>query len=180
MPTTSMLNAVDCNDRDLSDYSTTIHTVCYYLCIFCWDLDRVVHTCYVVICALAADGIGDPEWKSYRSKHNGRHDFQIDLAMASLNYAISLDWDGKSASPGWMRQKDFLPCDCMKCYFCTDGHTSRVCRKRDCEYTVAFKCGKRQWTKRCTEDELLLQNLATIVDCVTRRNQRNCLQNKRD
>jgi hypothetical protein len=149
-------NAVDRNDRDSSDYSTTIRTTRYYLRIFCWALDRVIHTCYVVVCALAVAGIGNPEWKKYRSKHNGRHDFQIDLAMALLNYAISLDWDGKSARPGWMRQKDFLPCDCTKCYFCKNGHTSGACRKRDREYTVAFKCGKRQRTKKCTEERVTI------------------------
>jgi hypothetical protein len=63
--------------------------------MFCWALDCVVHTCYVVVCALAAAGIGDPEWDKYHSKHSCGHDFQIDLAMALLNYTISLDWDSK-------------------------------------------------------------------------------------
>jgi hypothetical protein len=72
--------------------------------------------------------------------------------MALLNYAISLDWDGKSKRPGWMRQKYFLPCDCKKCYFCINGHTSSACRKRDKEYTVEFKCSKRQRTKKCTTE----------------------------
>jgi hypothetical protein len=118
--------------------------------------DGVIHTCYIVVCALALAGIGNPEWNKYRSKHNGRHDFQIDLAMALLNYAISLDWDGKSARPGWMRQKDFLLCDCTKCYFCKNGHTSGACRKRDREYTVAFKCGKQQRTKKCKTERVTI------------------------
>jgi hypothetical protein len=85
------------------------------------DVQMVIHTCYVVVCALVLAGIGDPEWNKYHSKHNGRHDFQIDLAMA---LAISLDWDVKSARPGWIHQKNFLLCDCKKCYFCKNGHTS--------------------------------------------------------
>ena len=55
-------NAVDRNDHDTTDYSTTIHTARYYLPIFCWALDRVIHTCYVVVYALALAGMCDPEW----------------------------------------------------------------------------------------------------------------------
>ena len=40
-------NAVDRNDRDSADYSTSIRTNRYYLCIMCLVLDRVVHTCFV-------------------------------------------------------------------------------------------------------------------------------------
>ena len=74
-------------------------TIRYYLRIFFWQLDRVVHTCYVVVCYLAAAGIGDPKWNKYRNKNYGRHDFQIDLGMALLNYAISISWDGGSLRP---------------------------------------------------------------------------------
>ena len=42
------LNVLDKNDRDSVDYSTTIRTMRYFLCIFCWGLDRVVLTCYVM------------------------------------------------------------------------------------------------------------------------------------
>ena len=41
--------AVDRNDRDSADYSTTIQTYRFYLHIFCWMLDRVVHLIFVVI-----------------------------------------------------------------------------------------------------------------------------------
>ena len=134
-------NGVDRNDRDSADWSTTIRTTRYYLRIFCWALDRVVHTCYVVVCFLADASIGDPKWKKYGSKHNGRHDFQIDLGLALLNYAIALDWDGSLERPEYMRQKEFVPCDCTKCYFCINGHTKGICPKRDQEYLLEFKCG---------------------------------------
>ena len=38
----------------------------------------------------------------------------------------------------------------------TQAHSSRVCRKRDHEYIVAFKCRKRQQTKRCTEERVTI------------------------
>ena len=88
-------NAVDRNDRDSADYSTSIRTARYYLRIFFWILDRAVHATYVVVCYLLHLPIGK-EWKKYRSKNSGRHDFQIDLGIAILNYAISLEWDGNS------------------------------------------------------------------------------------
>lgn len=56
-------NAVDRNDRDSADYSTSIRTSRYYLRIYNWVLDRVVHTMYVVVCFLADNDIGNPEWK---------------------------------------------------------------------------------------------------------------------
>jgi hypothetical protein len=48
-------NAVDRNDRDSADYSTTIRTNRYYLRIFCWalDIDRAIHCAYVIVCELA-------------------------------------------------------------------------------------------------------------------------------
>ena len=51
-------NAVDRNDRDIEEYSTTIRTNLYYLRIFCWALDRVIHAAYVVVCFLIKSDIG--------------------------------------------------------------------------------------------------------------------------
>ncbi len=42
-------NAIDRNDRDSADYSTTLRTNRYYLRIFCWALDRVI-TLYMLLC----------------------------------------------------------------------------------------------------------------------------------
>jgi hypothetical protein len=51
-------NAVDRNDQDSADYSTTVRTNRYYLRIFCWALDRVIHAMYVVVCFLIKSDIG--------------------------------------------------------------------------------------------------------------------------
>ena len=56
-------NAVDRNDRDSADYSTSIKTNRYYIRIFCWGLDRVIHTMYINVCYLANWDIGMLEWK---------------------------------------------------------------------------------------------------------------------
>jgi hypothetical protein len=58
-------NAVDINDRDNADYSTSICTIRYYIRLLCWSLDRVIHTLYVIVCECARAGIGKPKWKKY-------------------------------------------------------------------------------------------------------------------
>ena len=150
---TAHFNAVDRNDRDSADWSTTIRTIRYYLRIFFWQLDRVVHTCYVVVCYLAAAGIGDPKWNKYRNKNYGRHDFQIDLGMALLNYAISISWDGVSKRPNWMRQGEFIPCDCGECFFCINGHTTGIAHKsrKKQKKEVFFANREILTTDKCTD-----------------------------
>jgi hypothetical protein len=56
-------NTVDRNDRDSADYLTTICTNRYYVRIFCWALDRVIHAAYVIVCNLSQAGMGSPRWK---------------------------------------------------------------------------------------------------------------------
>jgi hypothetical protein len=151
-------NAVDINDRDSADYSTSIRTIRYYIRMLCWSLDRVIHTCYVVVCECAKAGIGPVEWKKYTSKHNGRHDFQIHLAISLMNRAISLDWDGRSDRPNYMRQRDFEPCDCKRCYFCKNGHTGRICNKMKQDYVMQYKCGKRLRKRGCSDVRVKVLN----------------------
>ena len=48
---------------------------------FCCVLNRVIHAEYVIVCALAEDGIDPEEWKQY-FKGGGRCKFQINLGLA--------------------------------------------------------------------------------------------------
>ena len=61
-------NGVDKNDRDSADYSTRICTIWYHIQIFCWVLDRVVHTMYVLVCYLV---YVNSDWSRYLDKHDG-------------------------------------------------------------------------------------------------------------
>ena len=70
------------------------------------------------------------EWNRYRDKNFGRHDFQIDLGLALVNYAITLEWVGEDERTGWMRKNSCVPCDCDKCYFCINGYTTGVANKQ--------------------------------------------------
>lgn len=152
-------NAVDRNDRDSADYSTTIRTNRYYLRIFCWALDRVIHAVYVVVCFLVKGDVGQKQWKRYLDTHSGRHDFQIDLALSIMNYGVGLHWDGKSATrPNFMRQAAFVPCDCDKCFFCLNNITSGIGHppSKRAKVTVEYACGTRVKTNKCTSDRVSL------------------------
>ena len=151
-------NAVDRNDRDSADYSTTIRTARYFLRIFCWALNRAVHTCFTVVIYLAAACIGKENWKTYRKATNGRHDFQIDLGLDLMAYAIALEWDGVGKRPGWMRQMKFLPCDCRKCYFCVNGHTNGIEHPVGEECEVVYANGARVLTVGCVEEHVNILN----------------------
>jgi hypothetical protein len=50
-------NIVDHNDCDIADYTTSIRTNRYYLRIFGWVLDWIIHVMYVVVCYMAESGI---------------------------------------------------------------------------------------------------------------------------
>ena len=151
-------NAVDRNDRDSADYSTTIRTNRYYIRILCWALDRVVHACYVIVCECAKSDIGPVRWKRYLSKHAGRHDFQIELGIALLNRAIELDWNGVGKKPGWMRQTTLVPCDCKMCYFCLNGFTNGIAHKKQNQTVIHYKCGKRLRVRGCTSVRVRVRN----------------------
>ena len=120
-------NVIDRNDHGSADYSVTFRTNRFYLCIYCRGLDMVVHCLFQIVCYCATDGIGPKEWKVYPDKHEdeGRHEFQIDLAIDIMNYALSLDWDGNPDNrPDYVREDAFNPCDCKTCLFCVHGLTT--------------------------------------------------------
>ena len=152
-------NAIDRNDRDSADYLTTIRTNRYYLRIFCWALDRVIHAVYVVVCFLIKSDIGQKQWTRYLDDHSGHHDFQIDLALSVMNYRISVQWDVESDErSNFMRQDPFIPCDCNKCFFCLNGITTGIAHppKKKAKVIVEFKCGTRVTTNKCTDERLSL------------------------
>ncbi len=132
-----------------------IHTNRYYLRIFCWALDRVIHTADAVLCFLIKSDIGQEQWKRYLDHHSGRRDFQIDLALSIMNYGIGLQWDRASAKrPNFMRQDPFVPCDCGKCFFCLNGITTGIAcpPSKKAKVTVEYACGMRVTTNKCTDE----------------------------
>ena len=143
-------NAIDRNDRDSADYSTSIRPHRYCIRIMCWVLDRVVHTCFAVVNYCVSMVVINVDWKCYTNRNNGRQDFQIDLGLAILNYGIGLDWVGDER-PDYMHTGVFIPCNCKKCYFCLNGHTSGIDHANQKRLPVVeYKCGTRVKTKKCS------------------------------
>ena len=73
-----------------------------------------------------------------------------------MGYGIGLDWVGDER-PDYMRTGEFIPCDCKKCYFCLNGHTTGIAhagKKR--APVVEYKCGTRARTKRCSTERVNL------------------------
>jgi len=148
------MNGVDRKDRDSRDYSTSILTILWHLRIFRWAMDRVVHAQHSIVVFLAEQGIGKPEWKKYRDKNQGRHNFQIDLGISLLNYGIGLDWDGESRNrPSYMRKGAFKPCECKICFFCVKGLTNGITHhpSKDKKVIMEYKCGTHVTINKCTD-----------------------------
>jgi hypothetical protein len=56
------------------------------------------------------------EWQKYKGL-NGRYLFQIDLAMALIDWGIKSDWSysfDDNSKPRWVRKKKPVPCNCTK------------------------------------------------------------------
>lgn len=153
-------NAVDRNDRDSSDYTTSMRTNRWYMRIFFWLLDRVVHQTYVIVAYCADMGIGPDAWKRYLKK-GGRKRFQIDMAREIMNYAIGESWSdfNNTNPPIWMRQFHPLPCDCTKCFFCIRSITTGIDHKKRKDVTTVFfhHDNKRTKTKGCTDVRVNLE-----------------------
>jgi hypothetical protein len=78
-------------------------------------------------------------------RKDGCFEFQIDLAQALINYALEHEWeDLDGPGPNWMRQKEFLPRDCKKCFFCrVKGLTNGISHKRKAKTIVVESKKKR-------------------------------------
>ena len=75
----------------------------------------------------------------------GVHYFQIDLGLAVLNHAMSLDWDGDEL-PDYVRTGEFCSCNCKKWCVCINGHTTGIAhasKKRAALMMVQYKCQMR-------------------------------------
>ena len=92
-------------------------------------------------------------WTVYTSKNGGRKkfQFQIQLGLDIMNYAISQAWDEKSDLPDWMCQWPFALCNCD--YFCKNGRTAGIAHKKEKKKVkvVNTRTGLVSWTEACTD-----------------------------
>ena len=116
-------------------------------------MDRVIHMAYTITVSLANNNIGHQGWKKYKSKHGGRKMFQIDLGLSLINYGIENDWGiekEEKSKPIWIRQANFVPCECKKCFFCLNGLTVGINHKTNIYET---KGGKKK-LKGCSNERV--------------------------
>ena len=153
-------NAVDRNDWDSADYSLTVRTHRFYLRVLFWVIGRVIHICYmtVMLDASIAQGALAASWSLFAKRNGGRRKFQIQLGLDILSYAISNAWDGRGERPDWMRQGPFVPCECDKCYFCLNGHTTGIGHQKKYQKIKVIHTKNMKITRvgRCTNDWLPL------------------------
>ena len=120
------MGGVDHMDRDLSNWGSSMRTARYYMRIFFWCFDSIVHCIH---CIVAHYGhVEGHRWAKYTKKNDGRYKFQMDLAQTLIAAGIEMSWDGKddSTKPKWMRTHNLTPCDCGTCYFCRRGLTHGI------------------------------------------------------
>ena len=122
------MNGVDHKDRDTADRTVSLKSNRFYLRIFYWLFDGVLHAMYSIIKVLAGDDKAHP-WHKYCSKHLGRYKFQMDLANELISQGIGMDWsdvEDTNKKPIYMRRQDYVPCACKHCFFCKNGLTHGV------------------------------------------------------
>jgi hypothetical protein len=124
-------NGVDHKDRDTADWTVSLKSNRFYLRIFYWLFDGVLHAMYTIIKVVASDKAHP--WHKYLSKHLGRYKFQMDLANDLISRGISMDWldvEDINMRPVYVRSQDYVPCGCMNCFFCKKGLTHGIEHKK--------------------------------------------------
>ena len=84
------MNGVDHKDRDTADWTVSLKSNRFYMRIFYWLFDGVLHAMYTIIKVVGRD-TAHP-WHKYLNKHLGRYKFQMDLANDLISHGISMDW----------------------------------------------------------------------------------------
>jgi hypothetical protein len=77
---------------------------------------------------VAANGLKQ-EWEKYQDKNGERKQFQIDLGLSLMEHGIRMDWNApydETAKPRWMRQHEYVACNCNACFFCKERKTTGI------------------------------------------------------
>ena len=141
------MNGVDKKDRDTSDWTVSLKSYRFYLRIFYWTFDGVIHAMQRIIKNIVdGPGVDNKKKKKKKKSHPfsryvdkdwGHYRFQMDLGIALINYGLSIDWkdptNKKVPRPSYVRQrKDWVPCDCH-------NKGARGCRKSS--VAIRIDCG---------------------------------------
>lgn len=141
-------NAIDCNDCESANFTTTFHTGCWYLCLFFWLFGGVIHVAFIVVCYSSREKKGPPDWDNYLSHKYGRQDFQNGLGIQLMNKA---EWTSlEEPHPTLVWQSAFVLCSCGKCFFFQKSFTSGVYCKPESKVVINHYDGTRSKMTTCT------------------------------
>ena len=101
----------------MADFTVTLKTNRWYLQIFFWVYDSILHCMFIIVKAIAEQG-GRSDWKKY-TKKGGRKLFQEDLALELMQAGIEMEWKepfSESEKPAWMRHSYHIPYGCERCF----------------------------------------------------------------
>jgi hypothetical protein len=119
------MNGVDHKDQDTADWTVSLKSNRFYLQIFYWLFDGVLHAMYSIIKVVASNK--SHPWHKYHSKHSGCYNFPMDLANDLISWGITMDRsdiEDINNKPFYMWKQDFVPCACKVCFFCTNRLTT--------------------------------------------------------
>jgi len=96
-------------------------------------------------------------------RKGGRTDFQIDLAIAIIDYGIQQDWNNKEAAkPTWMRQSKVKPSESKKRFFCRNNETTGIFHDKSSIIMTSPQSGKKKKKNiKCTNVRVLLPSIYT-------------------
>ena len=101
------INGIDKSDHDRCDISVTIRSIGWYLRIWLWTMEMLIHCVYVVVCYCANEGIRD-DWKQY-------------------TYKIRLGWLEEFVKKTiWDEGKKYVPCNCRFYFFCNQSKSQEI------------------------------------------------------
>jgi hypothetical protein len=125
------MHGVNHKDRDTADWSISLKSNWWYLRIFYWLVDGILHAAYHIVCALAMNE--NHKWHKHLSKNGGRYKFEMDLGLALISHhGLGMDWkEGfhEEDKPKYVQRLKYIPCGCGRCSFCQNGKTHGVDHK---------------------------------------------------
>ena len=145
------MNGVDVMDRDISDNGVKVKAKQWATNVAFWLLNVNCANDWRLVTYWSHDVAAQcfKEFVRNKKRSGNRHRFNMLKAMAMIRLGIERDWTDRASGgprPTWMRQKQWIPCSCKRCFFCTVGltngkqHVPRQSRKRVSAVALKVRC----------------------------------------
>ena len=90
--------------------------------------------------------------------------------MSSVNSFLNMSHLPRLPRPNWIRQHDFIPCNCNKCFFCLKGLTTGISHKRKVKTVFVEKNNKRRVVIGHIDERVKLQSCSSYCRMCYRNN----------